>query len=157
MKTVLLQLLLIDVKYYGPGIDPSPFWDENGTAWVSSTFNSSGVVHAPVNLTTGEVTLPFKWLWKGTGGAAPEAAHVYKKDDWYYALLAEGGTREKHMVTMARSRSLHGPYEGAPNNPLLTAYNNTESYFQAVGPLPGRDWSVVGYGFGCQSRRQLCG
>jgi hypothetical protein len=72
-------------------------------------------------------------LWKGTGGAAPEAAHVYKKDGWYYVLLAEGGTREKHMVTMARSRSLHGPYEGAPNNPLLTAYNNTESYFQAVG------------------------
>lgn len=90
-------------------------------------------MHAPVNLTTGEITLPFKWLWKGTGGAAPEAAHVYKKDDWYYVLLAEGGTREKHMVTMARSRSLHGPYEGAPNNPLLTAYNNIESYFQAVG------------------------
>ena len=102
-------------------------------AWVSSTFNSSGVVHAPVNLTTGEVTLPFKWLWKGTGGAAPEAAHVYKKDGWYYVLLAEGGTREKHMVTMARSRSLHGPYESAPNNPLLTAFKNTQSYFQAVG------------------------
>ncbi|KAJ8117031.1 hypothetical protein OPT61_g1675 [Boeremia exigua] len=121
------------IHYYGPGIDPSPFWDENGVAWVSSTFNSSGVVHAPVNLTTGEVTLPFKWLWKGTGGAAPEAAHVYKRNDWYYVMLAEGGTREKHMVTMARSRSLHGPYEGAPNNPLLTAFNNTESYFQAVG------------------------
>lgn len=100
---------------------------------MSSTYNSSGVVHAPVNLTTGEVTLPFKWLWKGTGGAAPEAAHVYKKDGWYYVLLAEGGTREKHMVTMARSRSLHGPYEGARNNPLLTAFNNTDSYFQAVG------------------------
>ncbi|XPS70027.1 hypothetical protein M3J07_002265 [Ascochyta lentis] len=121
------------IHYYGPGIDPSPFWDENGVAWVASTFNSSGVVHAPVNLTTGEVTLPFKWLWKGTGGAAPEAAHVYEKDSWYYVLLAEGGTREKHMVTMARSRSLHGPYEGAPNNPLLTAFNNTESYFQAIG------------------------
>ncbi|PSN65212.1 beta-xylosidase [Corynespora cassiicola Philippines] len=121
------------IHYYGPGIDPSPFWDDDGTAWVSSTFNSSGVVHAPVNLTTGEVTLPFKWLWIGTGGAAPEAAHIYKKDGWYYVLLAEGGTREKHMVTMARSRSLHGPFEGAPNNPLLTAFNNTESYFQAVG------------------------
>lgn len=121
------------LKYYGPGIDPSPFWDEDGVAWVSSTFNSSGVVHAPVNLTTSEVTLPFKCLWKGTGGAAPEAAHVYKKDGWYYSLLAEGGTREKHMVTMARSRSLHGPYEGAPNNPLLTAFNNTDSYFQAIG------------------------
>ena len=28
---------------------------------------------------------------------------------------------------------MHGPYEGAPNNPLLTAFNNTDSYFQAVG------------------------
>lgn len=121
------------IHYYGPGIDPSPFWDEDGVAWVTNTFNSSGIVHAPVNLTTGEVRLPFRWLWLGAGGASPEAAHVYKKDGWYYALLAEGGTREKHMVTMARSRSLHGPYEGAPNNPLLTAYNNTRSYFQAVG------------------------
>ncbi|KAF2793458.1 glycoside hydrolase family 43 protein, partial [Melanomma pulvis-pyrius CBS 109.77] len=136
------------IHYYGPGIDPSPFWDDDGVAWLTSTFNSSGVVHAPVNLTTGEVTLPFKWLWLGTGGASPEAAHVYKKDNWYYALLAEGGTREKHMVTMARSRSLHGPYEGAPNNPLLTAYNNTESYFQAVGHVDlfqdseGQWWAV---------------
>ncbi|KAF2014120.1 glycoside hydrolase family 43 protein [Aaosphaeria arxii CBS 175.79] len=121
------------IHYYGPGIDPTPFWDDDGVAWVTSTFNSSGVVQAPVNLTTGEVTLPYRWLWLGSGGAAPEGARVIKKDGWYYALLAEGGTREKHMVTMARSRSLHGPYEGAPNNPLLTAYNNTNSYFQAVG------------------------
>ncbi|KAJ4345606.1 uncharacterized protein N0V89_011739 [Didymosphaeria variabile] len=121
------------IHYYGPGIDPTPFWDDDEIAWVTSTFNSSGVVHAPVNLTTGEITLPYKWLWMGSGGASPEGARVYKKDGWYYVLLAEGGTREKHMVTMARSRSLHGPYEGAPNNPLLTAYKHTDSYFQAVG------------------------
>ncbi|KAF2737242.1 xylosidase/arabinosidase [Polyplosphaeria fusca] len=121
------------VHYYAPGIDPSPFWDDDGVAWITSTFNGSGVVHAPVNLTTGEVTLPYRWLWIGSGFVTPEAAHVYKKDGWYYTLLAQGGTRERHQVTMARSRNFLGPYEGAPNNPLLTAYNNTKSYFQAVG------------------------
>lgn len=33
-------------------------------------------------------------LWKGAliDCWAPEAPHIYKKDGWYYLLIAEGGT-----------------------------------------------------------------
>lgn len=135
------------IQYYGPGIDPSPFWDQDGVLWVSSIFNSSGIVHAPVDLSTGEVTLPYRSVWNGTGGASPEGAHIYQKDGWYYIIIAEGGTREKHQVTMARSRDLHGPYEPHPDNPVLTAYLSG-AYFQAVGHIDlfqddqGQWWAV---------------
>jgi xylan 1,4-beta-xylosidase len=28
--------------------------------------------------------------WPGTGGMAPEAPHMYKKDGYYYLMIAEG-------------------------------------------------------------------
>ena len=123
------------IHFSFPGFDPSPFWDDDGSTWVSGAHTAAyypGVMHAPLDFETGEVgeiIMP----WNGTGGASPEAPHFWKRDGWYYLLLAEGGTRENHMATMARSRSLQGPYEPAPSNPLLTAANNTKSYFQAVG------------------------
>ncbi|RSL93480.1 hypothetical protein CEP52_013244 [Fusarium oligoseptatum] len=123
------------VHFSFPGFDPSPFWDDDGSTWVAGAHTAAyypGVMHAPLNFETGEIgeiIMP----WSGTGGASPEAPHIWKRDGWYYLLLAEGGTRENHMVTMARSRNIKGPYEPAPQNPLLTAANDTSSYFQAVG------------------------
>lgn len=37
-----------------------------------------------------------------------------------------------HMVTIARSKNIDGPYESNPANPVLTNANTT-SYFQTVG------------------------
>ncbi|KAJ3536506.1 hypothetical protein NM208_g5690 [Fusarium decemcellulare] len=71
-------------------------------------------------------------IWNGTGGIAPEGPHMYKKDGYYYLIIAEGGTGKGHMVTIARSRGIYGPYESNPLNPILTNANTTE-YFQAVG------------------------
>ena len=53
-------------------------------------------------------------IWSGTGGRYPEAPHIYKKDDWYFLLLSEGGTEYGHTVTIARSRNIEGPYESNP-------------------------------------------
>lgn len=47
-------------------------------------------------------------------------------------MIAEGGTGLNHEVTIARSRSLDGPYIPDPANPILTQANTT-SYFQTVG------------------------
>jgi alpha-N-arabinofuranosidase len=52
--------------------------------------------------------------------SAPEAPHVYKKDGFYYLLVAEGGTFETHAVTISRSKTLTGPYEQYQGNPILT-------------------------------------
>jgi len=35
-------------------------------------------------------------------------------------MNAEGGTGHTHAVSMARSKEITGPYEGAPHNPILT-------------------------------------
>ncbi|KAI7773523.1 hypothetical protein LA080_010527 [Diaporthe eres] len=123
------------VHFSFPGFDPSPFWDDDGKTYVSGAHTAAyypGVMHAPLDLETGEIgdiIMP----WNGTGASSPEAPHIWKRDGYYYLLLAEGGTRENHMVTMARSRNLSGPFEPAPGNPLLTSANDTSSYFQAVG------------------------
>ncbi|KAF9876823.1 xylosidase: arabinofuranosidase [Colletotrichum karsti] len=108
-------------------IDPDLFWDEDGTLYISS----SGIYIQSVNLTTGEVSQPVN-VWNGTGGSSPEGPHIYKKDNWYYLLIAEGGTELNHAVTIARSKDIYGPYESNPNNPILTNRNTTE-YFQTVG------------------------
>jgi hypothetical protein len=62
----------------------------------------------------------------------PEGPHLYKKDDWYYLLIAEGGTELNHSITIARSSSVWGPYESYEGNPLLTA-KGSDSLFQTVG------------------------
>lgn len=36
-------------------------------------------------------------------------------------MCAEGGTGYNHCVTMARARTVWGPYEGDPENPILTS------------------------------------
>lgn len=139
------------VHFSFPGFDPSPFWDDDGKTYVSGAHTAAyypGVMHAPLDFETGEIgdiIMP----WNGTGGSSPEAPHIWKRGGYYYLLLAEGGTRENHMVTMARSRSLSGPFDPAPGNPLLTSANDTSSYFQAVGhadlfqDAQGQWWSVA--------------
>ncbi len=41
-------------------------------------------------------------------------------DGTYYLLAAEGGTEINHAVSVARSSSVTGPYEGCRSNPVLT-------------------------------------
>lgn len=116
------------------GYDTSPVWDSDGKVYIVGGHAWKvfpGILLAEANLETGEVG---RWeiIWNGTGGTAPEGPHIYLKDGWYYLLAAEGGTGVDHMVTMARSKSIHGPYEVNPSNPVLTNANTT-NYFQTVG------------------------
>ncbi|KAI1366863.1 glycosyl hydrolase [Xylaria arbuscula] len=116
------------------GYDTSPFRDIDGRTYIVGSHAykvSPGIMLAEADLDTGEVK-EWRNLWNGTGGLAPEGPHVYYRDSWYYLLIAEGGTGLGHMVTMARSKSLYGPYEPDPTNPVLTNSNTTE-YFQTVG------------------------
>ncbi|MEO6547321.1 MAG: glycoside hydrolase family 43 protein [Ferruginibacter sp.] len=49
-----------------------------------------------------------------------EAPHVFKKDDWFYLICAEGGTGYNHSEVVFRSKSIDGPYVSYENNPILT-------------------------------------
>ncbi len=47
--------------------------------------------------------------------------------------MAEGGTGYEHMVTMARSSSIWGPYEEDPGNPVLTSDMDNPEKLQKCG------------------------
>ncbi|KAJ3554632.1 hypothetical protein NPX13_g10564 [Xylaria arbuscula] len=109
-------------------IDPDLFWDDDGKVYVAT----QGIVLQEIDLATGELSQPPVSLWNGTGGVWPEGPHLYKKDGYYYLMIAEGGTETNHSITMARSRELKGPYEAYENNPVLSN-RGTDEYFQTVG------------------------
>ncbi|KAF2836629.1 glycoside hydrolase family 43 protein [Patellaria atrata CBS 101060] len=112
--------------------DPDIFWDDDGQAYVTvHVFDIVGVNQYPLNTATGEYGQNYN-LWNGTGAVWPEGPHMYKKDGFYYLMLAEGGTGPDHMATIARSKNIKGPYQPYENNPILTN-RGTDEYFQAVG------------------------
>ncbi len=73
-----------------------------------------------------------KIIFEGTKLGATEGPNLYKKGDYYYLITAEGGTGYRHAVTMARSKSILGPYEVHPENPILTS-TGKKSAMQRVG------------------------
>ncbi|NUO58493.1 MAG: glycoside hydrolase family 43 protein [Hamadaea sp.] len=62
-----------------------------------------------------------------------EGPNLYRRGDWYYLITADGGTSWEHQVTVARSRTLTGPYERDPNSPLLTAKHRPDWPLQKAG------------------------
>lgn len=115
------------------GIDPTLFWDGETCYYVGTSQGS--IVLFEINPTAGEHLSDTKPIWRGTGGRWPEGPHIYKKDGWYYLLIAEGGTELAHCVTIGRSRHIEGPYEGCPDNPLLThcSLAGQDSVIQGLG------------------------
>lgn len=135
-----------------PGIDPSLLFDEDGKVYLTGTqdiFSSepSGIYQAEIDVETGEILTERRLIWQGTGGAHPEGPHLYKIKDYYYLMIAEGGTEYGHMVTIARSKQPFGPFESNPNNPILT-HRSSASPIQATGHadlvqyIDGSWWTV---------------
>jgi xylan 1,4-beta-xylosidase len=115
---------LADVK----GIDPDLAWDDDGTCYV--TFSGlhlepprdhRGIQQMQVDLETGRPIEEPRAMWSGTGLMFPEAPHLYHIGDWWYLMIAEGGTERGHAVSIARSESPTGPFVGCPTNPILSA------------------------------------
>ena len=106
------------------GIDPSlcfaadgrVFLTSNGTNWAPVR----GLYQCEIDPLTGEQLTETRFLWPGTGGAYPEAPHLFEHAGFHYLVAAEGGTAEGHMVTIARSRDPYGPFESCPRNPVLS-------------------------------------
>ena len=102
------------------GIDPSLFFEDDKCYMVSNP--DGGIWLCTIDPLTGRQLSESRRIWDGTGGRYPEGPHIYKKDGWYYLLISEGGTEYGHMVTIARSRSIDGPYTPNPSNPILTHF-----------------------------------
>lgn len=114
-----------------PGIDSSFFFDDDGKAYVMANRVPPEGQRYPKHMEiwlqefdlAGKRLTGDKYsLWDGAlkEAHAQEGPHIYKKDGYYYLLIAEGGTGFTHAVTVARSKQLIGPYEGYKSNPILT-------------------------------------
>ncbi|MFB0614796.1 glycoside hydrolase family 43 protein [Streptomyces sp. AGS-58] len=127
-----------------PGIDPDLAWDEDGTCWCTV----AGVAQVRIDLETGETLGPPEKLWSGAPGAkAPEAPHLYRIGEYWYLLIAVGGTERGHGVAIARSNAPSGPFEPCPANPILT-HRGTDHPVQNTGhadlvQAPDGSWWMV--------------
>jgi xylan 1,4-beta-xylosidase len=118
------------------GIDPSLFFDDDGTVYYHRQEGGRHgcTAQTTLNLKTGKLGEgSLKEIWRGTGGIWPEGPHLYKVNGKYYLMIAEGGTSYGHIVTIARSDSPWGPFESNPNNPILSHVNRPDHPIQALG------------------------
>jgi hypothetical protein len=132
------------------GVDPDLAWDEDGTCYLTWSDPRGGIAQAAVDPWTGTLLSEPAPLWRGTGLAHPEGPHLYAVDGWWYLVCAEGGTGRGHAVTVARSRSITGPFEAAPGNPVLT-HRSTDHPVQSTGHAdlvraPDGRWAMVHLG-----------
>lgn len=122
------------------GFDPSLFHDEDGRKWLVNMRwdyrvghnQFSGIVLQEYDPERGALTGPISTIFPGTEIALTEAPHLYRRDGWYYLMVAEGGTSYGHAVTLARSRELTGPYELHPQTPLLTSVRDRTGFDRAL-------------------------
>ena len=90
---------------------------------------------------------PEDWI---VGGFALEGPKVMRHGDYYYMIVAEGGTAgppTSHMVVAARSRSIDGPWENSPYNPVVHTRSAAEKWWsRGHGTLvegPDAQWCLV--------------
>ena len=107
-----------------------------------------------IDVETGKKIGEIHHLGTGLGGRYPEGPHIYKKDGYYYLMLAEGGTEQGHHVNILRSRNLFGPYEPNRANPILSHFNMEmqNSEIQGLGhadlvQAPDSTWWMICLGY----------
>lgn len=123
------------------GFDPSLFHDDDGRKYlINMVWDHRKGNHPFYGIEIQEyshderklVGKP-KLIFKGTDIKLTEGPHIYKKDGYYYLVVAEGGTQYEHAVTVARSKELLGTYEVHPENPIITSYYSPKNQLQKAG------------------------
>jgi xylan 1,4-beta-xylosidase len=138
------------------GFDPSLFHDENGKKYFLNmqmdyrSYHSKfgGIVLQEYDCRKKKLVGEQKLIFKGSHIGYTEGPHLYQRNGYYYLVTAEGMTGFEHAVTVARSRTLFGPYETAPNTPLLTAHHLPECGLQKAGhasivSTPDGEWYLA--------------
>ena len=143
----------VDLKL--DGIDPGHIVDDKGQRWlftgggyrVKLTEDGLSIVPGTREKVYDGWVFPIEWE---TDGFNLEGPKLKKIGDYYYYLSAEGGTAGPptcHMIIVARSKSIDGPWENAPNNPLVHTWKDSEKWWaKGHGSLidtPDGKWWVV--------------
>ena len=130
------------------GFDPSLFHDDDGRKWFVnqqwrhltdsvggkpkvSAFD--GILLQEYDPVARKLTGPITNIFAGSPLGLVEGPHLFKRDDYYYLTTAEGGTGYDHAVTMARARTVRGPYELHPDAHLITSKDAPEAPLQRAG------------------------
>lgn len=95
--------------------------------------------------------IPDTWVIEGF---ALEGPKILRRGDWFYMFSGEGGTAgppTSHMVVVARSRSIDGPWENCPHNPIVRTVSRTEPWWSRGHATavqgPRGDWWLVYHGY----------
>ena len=116
-------------------IDPGHVVDEEGNRYLF--FSSGGFVPLTKDglSLAGEFQpsysgwpIPRDWTVEGFRMEGPK---LVKRGEYYYLTVAEGGTAGPatgHMVISARSKSLTGPWENSPYNPITRTTEKSERW-----------------------------
>lgn len=130
------------------GFDPSLFHDDDGRKWFlnmqwnhrTESYGGSpkhpafdGILLQEWDPAVCALKGPVKNIFPGSSLGLVEGPHLFKKNGWYYLTTAEGGTGYDHAVTMARSRTIDGPYEMHPDIHLITSKDDPEAALQRAG------------------------
>lgn len=147
------------------GFDPSLFHDTDGKKYLINMINGfKGILVQEIDPKTWKLIGERKLVYQGSSIGTTEGPHIYHIGDWYYLITAEGGTGYSHCVTLARAKSVFGPFETAPENPILTADTEDMTALQKCGhadlvdtpygewylvhlcsrPLQGQQWCTLG-------------
>jgi xylan 1,4-beta-xylosidase len=141
-------LLLTAARIEGPwsepahlnsiGFDPSLFHDDDGRKWIvnmqwdfrKGRERFAGIVLQEYQAGRGLVGEAQLILQKPV---LTEGPNLYKRNGWYYLMLAEGGTGWNHGISMARSRAITGPFELDPQPSLMTTRDDPAWPLQKAG------------------------
>jgi xylan 1,4-beta-xylosidase len=131
----------------GAGWDASLFFEDEGTAYFQWYEYPAGIFQAKIDVQTGQFLSEPYITWNGTGARSPEGPHLYKINGKYYLIVAEGGTEDCHMISIARSDGVSGPWESCPYNPIVT-HRSLDLPIQTTGhgdfvQAPDGSWWIV--------------
>ncbi len=85
---------------------------------------------------------------------SPEGPKIFRHNGYFYMLTAVGGTAGPptgHMVIVARAKSLKGPWENAPNNPIIRTTSAREKWWSrghaSAIQAPDGGWWLMYHGY----------
>lgn len=94
---------------------------------------------------------PDEWI---TEAYAPEGPKLFRRGGYFYLVNAVGGTsgpETGHMIVVARARSIHGPWENCPHNPIQRTRSKDELWWSRGHATcvegPRDQWYMVYHGY----------
>lgn len=146
--------VLIDITM----IDPGHVVDEQGNrylyfssgSYVALSKDGLSVIGEPKHVYDGW-EIPREWSIECFCMESPK---LFKRGEYYYLTVAEGGTAGPatgHMIIAARSKSPLGPWENAPNNPIIRTESQNERWWSVghgtVFDDAQGNWYMVFHGY----------